>query len=361
MIKSAAVIAALTLLPFFGFAQDLYVAEGVVADEGSETRNAKLSELLAQVMVRVSGNAGIAARPAAREVLDAAPSLVQQYRYRTRGEGDQPERLLWARFDQAGVERLMRERGLPVWVQRPRVLLWLATESSGRRELLNLEYDMASRDAVLREAATRGMPLQLPLMDLEDQAGLQAADLWSEYDAGIRAASARYQSEAILVGRLTERSGGKWLGSWSLLDKGGRQAFQTPALAMPEALSFAVDQAQTLLAARYAPIPGVGGSQGTLVLFTGLHGLSDYGRLVSLLSGLEPVSGVALRHAEADTVVFELRLRGSDEELARALEGSGRLLAESLPAKSAGGDREEVRGDGVGFRTEARLAYRLLN
>ena len=45
---------------------DLYSAETRVADEGSETRNAALSELLATVLVRVSGNTGIAGQPAAR-------------------------------------------------------------------------------------------------------------------------------------------------------------------------------------------------------------------------------------------------------------------------------------------------------
>ena len=46
--------------------------------------------------------------------------------------------------------------------------------------------------ALRARAAYRGMPLQLPLMDLEDQAGLTPADVWSGYQPGIRQASARY-------------------------------------------------------------------------------------------------------------------------------------------------------------------------
>ena len=153
-------------------AGDLFVAETQVADEGSETRNTALSQLLATVLARVSGNTGIAGQPAAKDLLASAPSLVQEYRYRTEGAEDKPVRYLWARFDQSAVERMMRERNLPVWVQRPRVLLWVATERTGKRVLLNLEHEPQARAAVVGRARERGMPLQLPLMDLEDQTKL---------------------------------------------------------------------------------------------------------------------------------------------------------------------------------------------
>ena len=116
----------LALAPWQVLAADLFVEQAPVADEALETRNAALSQMLERVLVRVSGNAGVAGQPAAAEVLQAAPSLVQQYRYRSVDESGELVRYLWARFDQAGVERMMRERGLPVWVQRPRVLVWLA-------------------------------------------------------------------------------------------------------------------------------------------------------------------------------------------------------------------------------------------
>lgn len=360
-ISIAACLAALLLFALPGLAQDLYVAEAVVADESSETRNAKLSELLAEVMVRVSGNAGIASQPAAAEVMAAAPSLVQQFRYRTTGDGEQVERRLWARFDAAAVDRMMRERHLPVWVQRPRVLLWLAAESNGRRELLNLETLPDARDSALQRAGQRGMPLQLPLMDLEDQAALQPADLWSNYGPGIRAASARYPSDAILLGRLSARADGNWQGGWSLLDGGDTQEFQSPALALPAALDFALDQAHNLLAARHAPMPGSGATGGTLVRFGAVRGLADYGRLIAVLSALEPVASLALRYAGDDAVIFEFRLRGSAEDLVRALESSGSLVAEPPP----GGLTVSPQGSGavapVSLQPAVELAFRLVN
>ncbi len=342
---------------------DLFVAETAVTDEGSETRNAALAEMLGSVMVRVSGNPGITGQPAAADILASAPSLVQQYRYRSGAR--EGERYLWARFDQGAVERMMRERALPVWVQRPRVLLWVASERGGKRLLVNLEQQPEARAAVLARARQRGMPLQLPLMDLEDQAGLTPADLWSGYQPGIRQASARYPHEVILAGRLSARRGKQWTGVWSLIDRAGSQDFQSPALTMPDALAFAIDQAQNLLAARFAPLPGAGGSAGTLVRFSEIHDLATYGRLLGLLEGLESVGKVALRRANRDSFLFELTLRGSEQDLSRALDASGQVVVEpgagtqqrfDLPP---GGDGAVVVPSAT--EPEADLYYRLLN
>jgi len=359
----------LGLLPLRALAMvpgDAFVAETKVVDEGSETRNTALTELLATVLVRVSGNTGIAGQPAAREILAGAPSLVQQYQYRTAEEGGKLARYLWARFDQASVERMMRERNLPVWVQRPPVLLWVATEQGGRRELLNLENQPEARAEALAAARQRGMPLQLPLMDLEDQTGLTPADLWSDYQPAIRLASARYPHEMILVGRLSSGRGGQWNGAWTLIGEGGSQGFRTPARALGDTLALGIAQAQNLLAARFAPKMAVGRSSGTLVRFSDIHDLAAYGRLVTILERLEPVTRVALRHVQNDSFVFEFQMSGDTQDLVRALEGSGQLFAEPAPLRvtpqpPAAGGTGAAGAPAHASQPDVELYYRLVN
>lgn len=351
----------LLLVPLVTSASDLFVEQAPIADEAVETRNAALSEMLLRVLERVSGNTQIASQPATAELLKAAPSLVQQYRYRRVGEG--PTRYLWARFDQAAVERMMRERNLPVWVQRPQVLLWLATEQAGQRQLLTLDSLPAARDALVDRAAERGLPLQLPLMDLEDQVALTPADVWADYLQGIRAASARYPHERILTGRLTALGADRWRGVWTLIGPSGRENFQSPPAALDATLRFAVDQTQNLLAARYAPIPGAGGAGGTLVRFVGIRDLPAYGALVALLDGLEPVRSWALRQADGDDLVFECQLRGGPEDLRRALEASGRVVAEPLaleprdPVVTQAADGSQTASR---FAADVAFAFRLV-
>ncbi len=342
-------------------ADDLFVAEIPVEDESVDNRNAALSMMLADVLIRVSGNTSVAAQPAAKPLLAAAPSLVQQYRYQTRDSGDAVERVLWARFEQGSVERMMRDQGLPVWTQRPRVLLWLVTERASQRSLLNLESVPQARAALRSRAAYRGMPLQLPLMDLEDQAALTPADVWSDYQPAIRQASARYPHDLIVTGRLQSQSGDRWRGTWQMLGRGGAQNFETPAQGLDDALVFAIDQVQNLLAARYAPLPGTGAGGGTVVRFSDVNDLPAYGRLVAFLATLAPVAQVALRDVSGDAVSFEFRLRGSEEDLRRALDAGGEVVNDPagvpLPRTMVGRDGAVQRQ----AMPQADLYYRLRN
>jgi hypothetical protein len=358
----------LVLLPCVASAADpyeLFAAETVVADEGSETRNAALSGLLAEVLVRISGNPAISAQPAAREVLSAAPSLVEQYRYRSAERNGELQRFLWAHFDQSAVERMMRERNLPVWVQRPRVLMWVATERGGQRDLLNLEGLPAERMATQERAQQRGMPLQLPLMDLEDQTQLTAADVWSDYQAAVEQASARYPHDVVITGRLRAQGSDKWSGVWTLYDRDASQTFQSPPQPLAAALTFAVDQTQNLLAARHAPMPVTGPGRGTLVRFSEVRDLPGYGRLVGILAGLDPLNEVALRGVDRDSFTFELRLRGNEQDMLRSLDASGQLVAEPAAgefARPAVRELAPLDGTATGVPApEADYRYRLLN
>lgn len=345
-------------------AVDLYVAEGPVADESNDTRNAALSGLLADVVMRVSGSTAMANQPAAKPVLAAAPALAQQYRYRTVDQDGELVRYLWARFDPAAVDRSMREHGLPVWTQRPRVVLWLAAERAGQRALLNLDTQPDARTAMQQRADYRGLPLQLPLMDLEDQNQLSAADLWSDYQPAIRQASARYPHEVAVSGRLTARAGDVYSGRWQIVGQDDTQTFDTPALPLSEALVFAVDQIQNLLAARYAPTAGTGSGDETLVAIGGVTDLAGYGRVLGLLERLDAVAQVALRDVSGDRFTFALRLRGARADLQRALGNATGLAVEPAsvipPPRDAA---DTVPGDASVdvARPVADLSYRLLD
>lgn len=310
----------------------LYQAEIEVTDEGSAARNAALSEMLAAVLVRVTGNTAIAGQAGAQEVIAAAPSLVEQYRYRAVERDGAVVRLLWARFDRAAVERMLRERGIAVWNQRPRVLLWLATEQGAQRRLLRLDEAPEARAALLARAGERGMPLQLPLLDLEDQGRLTPADLWSDYQAAIRAASARYPHDQVLSGRLRALGGGRWSGTWTLAGRAGQgQTFETAPLPLAEALAAGVDRAQDLLAARFAPVAGGVAAGGAAVRFVGVYDLPAYASLVRLLDSLDGIAAVAIDRIEGDEYTFLLTPSGGPENLERALGASGILVAEPVP------------------------------
>jgi len=316
---------------------DLYSGQVLVADEGPQARAEGLRQILRQVLERLSGRESVAHGGAAEAVLDRASSLVQQFRYLTPPQapenGEAPAgRLLWARFDPGALARLLREQGVPVWHgRRPRVLLWLAEEQGAQRQLLNPAENPGLHTTLLHEAARFGTPLQFPLMDLQDQSTLTAADLWADYAAAIREASARYPHDLVLTGRLRTSPDGQWSADLSLWEGEDVEHFETRGEDRSAVLRAGIDALQERLLARHQP-QAAGAGEEVLVRIEDVDSLIAYGELLRWLASEPGLQGAYLR--EADGSVLVLGLRTTDQEaLLRQLDAAPVL--EALPGIEA--------------------------
>jgi hypothetical protein len=322
---------------------DLYAAEVPVASAAADERTRAFGEALAAVLVKLTGSRAVVDRPGVETVLAQAPGMVQQYRYRT--DPAAPEggaRLLWVRFDGNAVQRSVSEQGWQVWREpRPRLLVWLGAERSGRRTLLNPEASPDLARALREQGERRGISVQWPLLDLEDQSRLAPADLWSGFEEAIREASQRYGQGPVLVGRLTAMSGGGWRPEWLLYDRGGVERFAAGRAALPEVLRGGVDRAADLLVARLAPaVPVGGGAQASVsVRLRGIATLSDYAAALQVLAGAPGVSRLSLRNATAGAMDFDVWLAGDARVLTEALSADPRLQREPMPTGPSEADR----------------------
>lgn len=311
---------------------DLYAAEVPVENDSPSVRNQALGSAMAKVLVRLSGRTDVLGHPEAAAVTARAPSLVQQFRYRIEQDPDEPapataQRYLWAKFDKVALDRLLRDSDIPVWGgRRPRVLLWLAVERNGERNLLNFETNPATRDLAQSAADERGVPLQLPLLDLIDQAALGPADLWAGYEAAIREASARYSHDIVLTGRLRELGDERWAADWTLWTPDGQDDYSQRGLNLGAALQAGLNVAQDRLAARYAPSVGGDGPERLRVRFNGVDTLQAYGRLMRILDRLEVVSRLNLRGADSLGLSADLWVIGGASALSRSLALGGELF-----------------------------------
>jgi hypothetical protein len=218
----------------------------------------------------------------------------------------------------------------PVWgKQSPRVLLWLAVERDGQRYLVDLENDPASRNSLREQADRRGLPLQLALVDLQDQAQLSAADVWADYATAIHKASERYPHDVVLTGRLRHLSGDKWSATWTLFDAGGSTSFQAQDMGWSALLHSGINGTQDRLAAKYAPTSRAqeSSSGSLMVRFTDIGSLSAYGRLQKTLEAQEGLVRYAIKQVEGNEFLLELWFRGGRNALSRSLALSGEFSA----------------------------------
>src|SRR5258706_15949695 len=60
----------------------------------------------------------------------------------------------------------------------------------------------AVRKELLAVADERGLPVTLPLLDVQDLRAVTFADVWGGFEDRVAAASARYRADALLIGRV---------------------------------------------------------------------------------------------------------------------------------------------------------------
>jgi hypothetical protein len=410
--------------------RDLYTVQQPVGGQGASERLAAFRSGLAEVFVRVSGDAQVAGDPKLQAALQDPARFVLEYRYEQAppavapaspqaapvpvppvptqaasvpnqappastqappasnqappesaqsggsnpvAAGTPPALRLWMRFDPDAVRITLQQAALPVWGSaRPTTLIWLAVEDGMQRSIVGEDEQSPLERALVKVASRRGIPVLLPLMDLEDERRLSFGDLWGGFAAPVRAASARYDTHAVLVGRIRHGSGGEWLARWTLYVGNRTARWRSGADTEAQLLGFGVNGLADRLAAQFAVPAGDTARSLVRIEVNGVRSLKAYARVRAYLRRLNPVLHVqtlAVRTAQAD---FRLEIRGDVGVLEQAI-GLGRTLASTgagaspaspgLPpagAPTAGGPASATGGTGAAGAAGTLLVYRLV-
>ncbi len=327
----------------------LYETEVVVTSQGRDERHAAIRVALDEVLVRISGDRNTPRLAALQGLYKRSSQLVQQYRYRTLprvegASGDQAGGLgqvLWVSFDAAAIEQALRRAGVPLWGQvRPATLVWVVVDDGGVRSLMGADTLPQLKKVMQQQAQRRGIPLFVPLWDLEDQMALRFSDVWGNFQDAIMKASARYATEAILVGRLYRQRGGIWKSRWTLYQGDESVHWQASSPRQAEVLSAGVDGVADHLGQRFAKVFDESQSGRVNVIINDVTTLEDYARSAQFLQSLDVVTAMQVVTVAASSVTFELQIRGDSEGLAQII-SFGRTLLE-IPAVVNADHREPL-------------------
>lgn len=312
----------------------LHEATVPVADRDAEARTAAVKAALVEVLVRLSGDPGIVAKPAGKSLLGDPSRYLQQYQYE--GGGAAGDLYLRAGFAAAPLEATLRKRGLALWGrERPAVLVWIAVDDGQKRYLLGSED---ATDPLLTElqAAARRQDLQLvlPLLDLEDQSkvtltGINEGDL----DA-LAGASDRYQPQAVLLGGLRSTADG-WRARWALRHAGSDTRWEAGAAPLPALLDQSLTPVVGKLAVRAPSAVSDAPPARLMIRIEGVAGLQDYARVDQYLRELPPVRRAELVVVQGQYVEYLVDLQGAATGWSQALAAGGMLqpvAAGSAPA-----------------------------
>lgn len=346
--------------------EDLYAAAVPVPGQSEAARAQALPRALAEVLVRVTGNPSISARPGAAGILDRAASLVQQYGYYERppegiqsgvdgGAGEaapdapppEPQLMLRVVFDDQGVDAALLGAGLPVWGrERPSTLLWLTLEQPGA-DFVTQAGPQAVIDTLQQAAGVRGLPLRFPGAGVAQGGRVTAADIRSGNSARLRAVSRGYGASHLLIGSVSAGAGG-YHGRWQLLGDGlPLAAWSDNAPSRAALLNDAVGHAAGVYAAAFAVLPS-GGDGVVMVGVDGVENAEDYARVSGYLADLSAVRAVRPVVLDGAAVVFHVRLSGGARVLDRNIGLSGWLVNDPQARNLA--SLHADTGEALGYR-----------
>ncbi len=286
----------------------LYEVAVPVADQSDRERSRASGEGLLRLLTRLTGLTHVPRTPEVAEALagpdgyynefhfsrvERAPEASDQTPNGAPALNPQPGLELVIQFDPGPVQALIRAAGLPIWrAQRERVLVWAVVADDAGRQIVGAASDLPLVDGLNQRARDRGLPLTLPLLDLEDQLAVDPAAVWGRLSQVIDPASRRYGADVLLLGRISPDAQGGWTSDWEFWVDGVVVPFDSDSADLLTHGLDAVDVLADELAARRV-VHGRQAGQIQLAV-SGVRTPADYGALIGYMKSLEFVQNVGV-------------------------------------------------------------------
>lgn len=299
----------------------IYQAEVPVATQSDDDKLQAEQDALAEVLVKISGNSHILENnPNLSSNLKNADNFVEDYSYSTpAGAPKSAKYLLFVRFDAESVNQLLHETGAPVWgLYRPLVLVWLALQTPNHAAEV-VDPSTSDIPTLLKKTAKhRGLPIIFPMMDVTDLTQVSANDISDQAILRLQQASARYTSNAILVGKITQNTN-LFSSHWQLVLDKDRWNWDITGKSLQDVMTAIVANVTDTFATRYGVLMSNTVQSQLTMIVTGVRQPQDLVQLMKYIQHVQSVTTVQLKNIADDEVTLDVGLSGKIDTFAQAL------------------------------------------
>lgn len=238
----------------------LYSSRAIVTGTGARNREPGFRDCLTRVLVRVSGDQRLAARPELERLKAEAGRFVLSFSYRDRlagkpvhdeqGTYDRPHDLT-CRYDPPVVDSLLRSLGSRPWLaNRPRLAVFLDVERNGVSYRLSRDNprDRAMREAF--EASAPPMAMAVAFPGAENEASAATGSGLPHLSRAARAAGADLPLEGRLFWSDPDLG---WVATWRLEVDGTAHEWTVRGVNFDEAFRVAIRGAAQILSGNGTP------------------------------------------------------------------------------------------------------------
>ncbi|MER9326780.1 DUF2066 domain-containing protein [Mesorhizobium sp. M0488] len=245
---------------------ELYRSQTIVNGKYEKNRQSGFKRCLDAVLVRVSGDQRLPAKPEMSVLREKAGSFVAGFSYRDRMEGipnhddqgtyDRPHNL-YCQYTPAVIDPLLASLGSKPWLmERPRLAVFLATERGARRFALDAddERGLLMRESFSNAAAPLAMQVAFPTAAQLSQAALDDRNLRDAEVTMLDAVAKKAGADQALAGSIvwSDKELG-WIADWRLATAGNTYRWQVRGVSFDDAFRVALRGAAQILSGNGQP------------------------------------------------------------------------------------------------------------
>lgn len=295
----------------------LYDARVPVPDQQQSSRQHGAKSGLVEVLHKVTGFPVPADNEVINRALDIADQYLYQFSYEAVGKDEWdasiPPGSSWLkmRFESKAVHRIIKQAQLPLWgSNRPTILVWGMIDENTRRVIVDGEESQVLK-AIQSAAQKRGLPVILPLYDLEDSIRLPQESLWGLFSDPVKEASARYEADSVAAVRIFKGRNNKWTGQWRFYFKEREYQFEFETDGLLEQMLSGLSASAEVLANTYAIKPSDESNGSLKIQVAGIANLKQYAGVIKYLEKLSVTKSVFVSSVKGSDLQLDIALNGS--------------------------------------------------
>ncbi|WP_322802958.1 DUF2066 domain-containing protein [Vibrio alfacsensis] len=312
-------------LPVYALTQvDIYRAEVAIDGEQKDGESLARQQGMKDVIVRATGSQSSLSNPVIEKAVGTSSRYISQLSY---GQVDGQNSLKML-FNSDQIRSLLTQAQLPFWsANRANILVWLV-EEHGYDRTITWEHTESPTVATLRSAAeNRGLPITMPVGDIDDVTGVSISDLWGGFIDPISQASQRYPVDAVLVIRVQGDSI-----RWSLYDQSPSKIVESQM--SPRSGSASGANAMTAMmngiadyyATKSAVIVSSESSESIDVKILNVSSARDFFNLENALTQLNSVASTEIKRVQGNEVTLKVHLLASQQAFEQEASAISQLM-----------------------------------
>ena len=315
--------------------RDLYLVKLPVAQQGRTVLwNASLKGFK-EVLVRKSGSSEILRSPEVQRAYRKVTSYLQRFEYASQEDNSEFPYEIALYFEPRLIDNLIQEAKMPLWgSNRPLTIIWLAVEENFERKIVLESEEEQSLYPILKEnAVRRGLPIIMPLMDLEDELAVSISDIWGRFPSTIKQASLRYPSDVVMYGRINQ-VGETWQGKFGYINQDQEVAFDALGESQQEVIANMMDTLADRLCDKYCVVQEIGQKNELLINVTDISNFKQFKAAENYLADLSSVNKVEVIKVTKYDVLFKLTLLGQINSTVEGIALSQKMIAVEPPEET---------------------------